>query len=112
MTETKVIPKDVWKKFDEFWNDIEYSDLTEKKIIELLGKGNLFVKIPKNITDLKIADKWYEEIREFREKKNAFGGRIIDFSMDETPLNKIFPEPIGIGELQKVLWAYIKSKEK
>ena len=111
MTNEKVIPKDVWKKFvDEYWNEVEYKDLTSKSIKEYLGKY-LFVALPKDVTDEVQMEPWYKAMKELREKGKAFGGYTIDLSKDTTPLNKLFLKPMNPAEMNKILWDYIKAKK-
>lgn len=47
--ETKLIPKDIWRKFvEEYWEETEWENLTEADIKKALGNGKyVFVPIPK-----------------------------------------------------------------
>ena len=57
-------------------------------------------------------NKWFNKMKELREKGTAFGGYTIDLSKDSTPLNELFPKPVLSTEMTKILWDYIKSKKE
>jgi hypothetical protein len=72
--ETKVIQKDVWKKFvDEYWEQNDYADFAVKDIKKALGKY-LFVELPKDITLETAMKPWFNEMKLLVEKGKAFGG--------------------------------------
>lgn len=105
----KVIPTEDWKKFAEFWDATEWSDLKEKDIKKHLGKY-LFVDIPKNITDPKIGKAWFDEIRQFKEKKAAFGGYTVCFAGQTDSLEKVFGnKPLTTTEMTKQLYFFIND---
>jgi hypothetical protein len=82
---TKVIPKETWKAFYEFWDNTEYEELDAKSIKELLGK-HLFVPLPKDVRNRTAIDKWYKEIKSFKEKgKGGFG----DYRINPAQMTKI-----------------------
>ncbi len=108
---TEVIPKEVWKKFDEYWNKTNYEKLKPEEIKKLLGK-NLFIPLPKDVTDRKVIDIWYNSIKELKEKAKPFGGLEISFKGDSTPLKEVFGEdPISPAIMNSKMWSYIKSKK-
>lgn len=72
--EKKIIPKDVWTAFFEYWDDTEWESLTVADIKKHLGKY-VFVAIPKNITDKTAGKAWYDQISQFREKGK--GGSVV-----------------------------------
>ncbi len=68
MNETKVIPRDVWKKFfNEYWEKFDFKDLTTEDIKKYLGEY-LFVALPKDVTDKKTMNPWFDEMKVFVEK--------------------------------------------
>jgi hypothetical protein len=116
-SETKLIPRDVWKAFDEYWNKTEWKDLTEKDIKKLLGNGKyVFVPIPKEITKKNEAKIWYIRISEFKEKGKPFGN--YHWTIDERGLNTTLGEILDMKEpgdvvptsLTKKLYEWAKEK--
>jgi hypothetical protein len=109
---TKVIPKDVWKAFAEFWDITEWSALKAADIKKYLGNGKyLFVAIPKDITDKTIGKAWYDQIKEFREKgTGGFGGYSVCFVGQKATLEQVFgKEPINPAQMTKQLHLYIND---
>ena len=97
--EEQIIPQDVWKEFYEYWDNCEWKDLTEKDIKKHLGKY-LFVAVPKHITDKDIGTKWFDEIKQFKEKSQPFGGITVNFSGQKATLAEVFGnKPLTITAL-------------
>ena len=107
--EEKIIPSSVWKEFAEFWDSVEWKDLTEKDIKKHLGKY-LFVAIPKNITEPKIGKAFFDEIKQFKEKGKGFGNYRINFAGQVATLEAVFGNmPINPAEMTKTLHLYIND---
>ena len=107
--EEKIIPSSVWTEFAEFWDNVEWKDLTEKDIKKHLGKY-LFVAIPKNITEPKIGKAFFDEIKQFREKGKGFGNYRINFAGQVATLESVFGnKPINPAEMTKTLHLYIND---
>ena len=105
----KIIPSLVWKEFAEFWDSVEWKDLTEKDIKKHLGKY-LFIAIPKNITDPKIGKAFFDEIKQFKEKGKGFGNYRINFAGQVAALESVFGnKPINPAEMTKTLHLYIND---
>ena len=110
MTNEKVIPRDVWLKLLEYFDNTEYEDLDGKKVKAIIGKY-LYVPIPDNFNTKLEADIWYMRMNVLREKGKPFGNKTIDFSGDKTTLEELFGDkPIGSTQMPKILWDYIKKK--
>ena len=106
---TKIIPKDVWKEFAEFWDKTEWEALKAADIKKLLGKY-LMVSIPKDITNKDIGKVWFDQIKEFREKGKGFGGYTICFAGQTATLEKVFGKsPLNPAEMTKCLHLYIND---
>jgi chromatin remodeling complex protein RSC6 len=107
--EEKIIPTEDWKNFANFWDSTEWKDLTEKDIKKHLGKY-LFVAIPKNITDPKIGKAWFDEIKQYKEKKASFGGYNVCFKDQTATLSEVFGDkPLTTTEMTKRLYFYIND---
>lgn len=105
----KVIPTEDWKKFAEFWDATEWESLTEKDIKKHLGKY-LFVPVPKGITNKDIGTKWFNEIKQYKEKKASFGGYTVCFAGQTDSLEKVFGnKPLTTTEMTKQLYFYIND---
>ncbi len=108
----KVIPKDVWKEFAEFWDSTEWDALKVADIKKLLGNGKyVFVPIPKNITDKTEGNAWFKGLSEFREKgKGNFGGFTVCFAGQKATLEQVFgKDPINPAQMTKQLHLYIND---
>jgi hypothetical protein len=80
-------------------DNCEWKDLTEKDIKKHLGKY-LFVAVPKHITDKDIGTKWFDEIKQFKEKSQPFGGITVNFSGQKATLQDVFGnKPLKITPL-------------
>lgn len=109
--DTKVIPIDIWKKFLEYWDSIEYEKLKADEIKKIFGK-HLYVALPKNITDVKQMDEWYDKMKALKEKAQPFGGYSMSFKGDKTTLGELFgDEEINPAQMTKRIWDYVKSKK-
>ncbi len=109
---TKVIPKDVWKAFAEYWDSTNWEALKAADIKKHLGNGKyLFVAIPKDITNKDIGKAWFDQIKEFREKsKGGFGGFTVNFAGQKASLEQVFgKEPINPAQMTKQLHLYIND---
>jgi hypothetical protein len=106
----KVIPKDVWKEFYNFWDATEYEDLEAKQIKKILGKY-LFVPLPKDVRNRKAIDDWFSKIKELREKgKGGFGGITVCFAGQKKSIEEIFGQkPLTYAEMTKQLHLYIND---
>lgn len=107
--EEKIIPSLVWKEFAEFWDSVEWKDLTEKDIKKHLGKY-LFIAIPKNITDPKIGKAFFDELKQFKEKGKGFGNYRINFAGQVATLESVFGnKPINPAEMTRTLHLFIND---
>lgn len=108
---TKVIPKDVWKEFNEYWDKTEYKDLTAADIKKNLGNGKyVYVPLPKDVTVELEAKIWHMRMAEYREKGN--GKTTVNFSGDTTTLESLFgSEPITTKVINEKLREYVKAKK-
>jgi predicted nucleotidyltransferase len=105
----KVIPRDIWKEFDEYWTKIEYEKLSATEIRKHLGDGKyLFVPLPKEITKPLEAKIWYMRISEHKEKGKP--SNKISFKDNKTTLEEVFGiEPLSKSEIVDKVRNYIKS---
>ena len=108
----KVIPKDAWKEFYEYWDNCDWKDLTIAEIKKHLGNGKyVYVPIPKNVTDKTEGGAWFKALSEFREKgKGNFGGFTVCFTGQKATLEQVFgKEPINPAQMTKQLHLYIND---
>jgi hypothetical protein len=108
----KIIPKDAWKEFYEYWDNCDWKDLNVADIKKHLGNGKyVFVPIPKNVTDKTEGKAWYDQIAKFREKgKGGFGGYSVCFAGQKATLEQTFgSEPINPAQMTKQLHLYIND---
>jgi hypothetical protein len=103
----KVIPKDVWSEFFKYWDNTEYEELDAKEIRKILGKC-LIVPLPKDVRNRTAIDKWYNEIKSFKEKGKGFGNYRINFAGQDATLESVFGNmPINPAQMTKTLHLYI-----
>jgi hypothetical protein len=107
----KVIPKDVWKEFYNFWDATEYEDLDAKQIQKILGKY-LLVPLPKDVRNRKAIDDWFSKIKEMREKGKPFGILTVCFKGQKETLETVFgTKPLKITEMTKQLQLWINDHQ-
>ncbi len=110
--EQKVIPKDVWKDFAEFWDATEWIDLKPADIKKHLGNGKyLFIPIPKDVTSKVVGKAWYNNMAQFREKKEGgFGNITICFAGQKATLEQVFGDkPLNYAQMTKQLHLYVND---
>jgi hypothetical protein len=107
--EQKVIPKDIWTKFEEYWDKTDYPKLTATDIKKHLSDGKyLFVPLPKEITTKLEADIWHMRMRVLVERNG-----VVSFSGDKTTLEELFgSEPISKKAVNEKFREYLKKKGK
>lgn len=99
--------KKIWDEFKEHWDSVEYESLDRKLIQKILGDK---FKVPKDMTEKKVADEFFKKVRKELNPRIAFGGMTIDFSKDKTMLKSLFPVPFAPHEMASKLWAHIKEE--
>lgn len=108
---SKIIPKDTWVEFKKWWSETEWIDLTNSDIEKNLDNGKyLFVEIPANVTDEKIGQAWFDEMKTFAEKGNASLKYRLNFSNDESSIRDLMGlEDFKITDAMTKFREYIKE---
>jgi hypothetical protein len=109
---TKIIPKDTWKDFTEFWDNTEWIDLKAADIKKHLGNGKyVFIPIPKDVTNKVVGKAWYNQLSLLREKKTGgFGNIVISFAGQKATLEQVFgSKPVTYAQMTKQLHLYVND---
>ncbi len=81
-------------QFEQYWDETEYEDLSATSITKILGE----IKIPKDITNIKIADEFYNAVKTIdivldnNAKINKFSDKTIHVSYGDNSVEITFDE--------------------